>query len=768
MSQAGLIDIEGSNPQIPTQFDTDNNPAIPINNILEVLGGAGIETFGSGNTVTIALTGGGAGIDEINVDASTAPGTNPVLPTALGAITVTGSQVSSNAIGANVIRTNSLAANSYVIQVQQAGAIAVQNTTFNGVAHFNSSHFSVANGFVSLLGGGQGIDSFTTDINSPVTPDTNGNVAFTGATNVFSDGSASNTMRLNLQGTNHALFVGRGTNTASANLAVGSTNTVLLGNTGADPSFGQVANAALVNSSITFNNGNNITWTGSPVSLGGNITANLTGTTNHAVQVGNASGNLTSLSVGTNGQVLIAATSADPAFATVGTNANMNTVTGANSLTLNPYNCAKWIVDSTSNIGTHTTIAAALTAASSGDTIFIRPGTYTQDLTLKAGVNLSAFSCDAFTPNVTILGKCSFSGVGTVSISGIRLQTNSDNFLAVTGSSASAVNFINCYLNCTNTTGISYTTASASSIIQFFGCSGDLGTTGIAFYSMSSTGTLRFVNCDFTNSGASTTASSNSAGILAFRNTRVKSPISTTSTASITFDNSAVDCSAQNVTALTHGGSVTSTTSQAILNSGSASAISIGTGATLSINCCTVGSSNTNAITGIGTVNIDGIAFNSTSSTINTTTQNLQVFDGGEYKGRASSTAPAAGMIGEILTANASAVSMTSTVAKTITSISLTPGIWDVSGMASSTATGGTSTMTLFIIGISATNNTVSGTLGIDYYQLNSSAVVTLSGTTIPVRVSLSATTTYYVVVNTIFSSTTCPTNGIIRAVRVG
>ncbi len=55
MSQAGLIDIEASNPQIPTQFDTDSGNAVPIANVLELLGGEGIETSASGNTITISI-----------------------------------------------------------------------------------------------------------------------------------------------------------------------------------------------------------------------------------------------------------------------------------------------------------------------------------------------------------------------------------------------------------------------------------------------------------------------------------------------------------------------------------------------------------------------------------------------------------------------------------------------------------------------------------------------------------------------------------------
>ena len=95
-------------------------------------------------------------------------------------------------------------------------------------------------------------------------------------------------------------------------------------------------------------------------------------------------------------------------------------------LSTNTFCTAKWIVSPTATDGTHTTIAAALTAASSGDTIFIRPGTYTENLTLKAGVNLAAYDCDAFSGQVTISGKCSFSAAGQVDISGIRLQTNGD------------------------------------------------------------------------------------------------------------------------------------------------------------------------------------------------------------------------------------------------------------------------------------------------------------------------------------------------------
>src|ERR1044071_6553338 len=121
----------------------------------------------------------------------------------------------------------------------------------------------------------------------------------------------------------------------------------------------------------------------------------------------------------------------------------------------NNFGTAKWIVDSTAGQGTHTTIASALTSASSGDTIFIRPGTYTENLTLKAGVNLSAYSCDAYTPNVTIVGKCTHNTAGLISCSGIRFQTNSDFCIVLSGTSAPQLTLVNCWIQIENTTAIS-------------------------------------------------------------------------------------------------------------------------------------------------------------------------------------------------------------------------------------------------------------------------------------------------------------------------
>lgn len=100
----------------------------------------------------VSLSGGGQAIDSVGVDAATGPGTNPVIPTVAGLITVTGGQIAA-ASTVNVIRTNSLAANTYTVQVQRSKTESVSTVGSNGVSHFDSGQFSVdANGFVSLPG----------------------------------------------------------------------------------------------------------------------------------------------------------------------------------------------------------------------------------------------------------------------------------------------------------------------------------------------------------------------------------------------------------------------------------------------------------------------------------------------------------------------------------------------------------------------------------------------------------------------------------------
>lgn len=132
-----------------------SSPHVKKGNITSPLGTI---TIGySSPNITIDLSGGGAAIDSIHPDAFTAPGTDPIVPTVAGLVTITGAQVSSGTIGANVIRTDSLAANTMTIEIQRSTSAAATDSTKNGVSHFDSAKFSVdSSGFVSASGTGLG------------------------------------------------------------------------------------------------------------------------------------------------------------------------------------------------------------------------------------------------------------------------------------------------------------------------------------------------------------------------------------------------------------------------------------------------------------------------------------------------------------------------------------------------------------------------------------------------------------------------------------
>jgi len=176
------IHLDGSG--LATAYVTDNGIAHPAGGDLHVLGSQGIRTIGAGSTVTVqgipalaaattslanvgvasfenehfnvdgngfvTLKGGGQAADSIGVDTNTAPGTDPVLPDSNSLITITGGQIAANST-ANVIRTNSLAANTFTIQTQRSMAFGTSDVTKNGVCHFDSNAFGVdGNGFVTV------------------------------------------------------------------------------------------------------------------------------------------------------------------------------------------------------------------------------------------------------------------------------------------------------------------------------------------------------------------------------------------------------------------------------------------------------------------------------------------------------------------------------------------------------------------------------------------------------------------------------------------
>lgn len=295
-------------------------------------------------------------------------------------------------------------------------------------------------------------------------------------------------------------------------------------------------------------------------------------------------------------------------------------MTFTHALSSNNYGPAKFIVSTSQSNGTHTTLAAAMTAASSGDTIFLRDSV-TENVTITPGVNIVGWDGGQLnTPSIT--GKLTMTGAGTSTISNIRLITNSDNFLAVTGSSASIIFLKECYLDCSNNTGITYSSSSSSSSINIYNCYGNIETTGITYWSFTSAGTITLLATFLSNNGATSTASTNTSGVLSFFESTIGVPLSISSSSanSLNANTCTFDSQISNSTVVTTSGTGTSSLLNTVLSSGTASAISVGVGTTLNLYNSVVITSNTNAITGAGTLNYGTLDFTS-SKIINTTTQ---------------------------------------------------------------------------------------------------------------------------------------------------
>lgn len=165
----------------------------------------------------VQLAGGGLAIDQIDVDFNTAPGTDPVLPTAAGQVRISGNTVI-NATNLNApVATHSRAANALNVEVQLSTALApTPADPFDvGLSSFDDTAFTVdGNGFVQLIGGGASpaVLSFAIDTNTgpgtnPVVADGTGQVTILGdtvanATNaapVYTHSRAANAYNIEVQ-----------------------------------------------------------------------------------------------------------------------------------------------------------------------------------------------------------------------------------------------------------------------------------------------------------------------------------------------------------------------------------------------------------------------------------------------------------------------------------------------------------------------------------------------------------------------------------------
>lgn len=338
--------------------------------------------------------------------------------------------------------------------------------------------------------------------------------------------------------------------------------------------------------------------------------------------------------------------------------------------------------------GLYSTIQSAIDAAAVGQTILINPGTYTENLNLKAGVNLAAYGNSGFTPTVRIIGKISYNQDGFVTLSGIGLQTNGNYCLSVTGSAVSRVYLTACNITAEDFAAIEMTTTGVGSSIRIVDSWCRTNAVATNFFVCTGVGGLTFWNVNVIDGGAtaqSTPSTFASTGQLLVKYSIIRFPITTSGTGRISGTCSEFNTFATNsiplvVNATGAGGTLGNYVRGCIFLSGNTSALSVGSGATLNMEGNSVITTSSTPFTGTGTINQSGTSYSNSTPVTSSTTVTLarKAFDPGALYGNWSGVAPSAGFVGEYIyskVASGSAVTINpSGTIRDVTSIVLTPG----------------------------------------------------------------------------------------------
>jgi len=187
----------------------------------------------------------------------------------------------------------------------------------------------------------------------------------------------------------------------------------------------------------------------------------------------------------------------------------------------------------------------------------------------------------------------------------------------------------------------------------------------------------------------------------------------------------------------------------------------------ISNNSVLVGAPN-NLITNLAVANKGVLTTDASGVPSIDTTNFVRQTTGMQMKGNNTNTAPPAGFIGEQIRGAATGVSLTTTVAANITSISVTAGIWDICGAGS--ILDGSLGLTFGKLGISVNTGSYTGCVSGDSFLAISSNAILANNISLSIpgfRVTLSATTTYYLVGQG-NGAGTLTADGRISATRVG
>jgi hypothetical protein len=506
------------------QIVTDSGTAIPIAGSINLFGGANIETSASANTIDVAVT------PIINLPATNAAQTQGIYriggvnalflyPPTSTFVGNAGNTTSNSLLAVHNVGVGNQALASVTTgnsNTALGASSLINNTTgLNNVAVGYLSMAAVTTGDTNIALGNQSLQNFTTGNDNIAIGFASGS-SYTGAesSNILINNSGlmgeTNTIRIGEQGsgagqqdicyiagvyaalpgaTNEVMFVD---NTGKLGSSTGTDGQVIIGSSAGSPEWANIT----AGSGVTITNGHNTitiaasgasgittldgdtgSATGATITLAGGhnmttaasgatVTFNVSGTTQHSLLLGNATGSINSLGVATNGQIPIGSTGADPVLATLTAGANITITNGAGSITI-----------ASSGGGGGITTIDGNTGSATGSTV-------TFDATTNAGSSVEFEGASSTislivtdTGNNTLMGE----SAGNGSLTGARNTGFGRSSLANVTNAAS--NTCVGYDSCEALTSSSYNVAIGdSALIELVGGSG--GNTAVGFQSL--------------------------------------------------------------------------------------------------------------------------------------------------------------------------------------------------------------------------------------------------------------------------------------------
>lgn len=267
----------------------------------------------------------------------------------------------------------------------------------------------------------------------------------------------------------------------------------------------------------------------------------------------------------------------------------------------------KFVVDPSATIGergSYQTITAATAAATAGDVVFIRAGTYVEDFVAKPDV----FYIGVDILSVTIVGKVSINQTGTFSFEDIGFQTNGDYALEFTELNSPRVIFRSCDFIATNHTLLNL--SSGFGACDFESCYFDITTTGITLFDTAISGfSVKWTYSIISNSGNSPTVSVNQMSEFVFNWSACLVPLRSVTNGRFNIANSILNTFALGITSLDiQGTGSNEDLNNVTITSGTAPCVNVAAGCTIEALNCVMDTDGPNLVTGGGTFRYAGIS----------------------------------------------------------------------------------------------------------------------------------------------------------------